>query len=139
VALSSDPGGQRADSWLGRVYREVDAAASRADRAEPVARRALLGGVIASATLLLAGLILAFVQHEPRPDHPPNILEMFRGLGGCRGVCLVYLGLLTLAATPILRVGVMISIYARRREWFMAAVSVTVLALLAIGLILGTG
>jgi uncharacterized membrane protein len=126
-------------AWLDKIYREVDAAASHADHAESPARRALLTGVFASAGILMVGLLLTFLQREPRPNEPPDILEMLRGLLVLRGVPLVYAGLLLLAATPILRVGVMVGVYCRRREWFMLAVSVTVLGLLAIGILLGTG
>jgi len=125
--------------WLDKVYAEVDARASRHDRAEPVARRALLTGVYVSAAILSAGLLIMFLQAETRPNDPPSIAQMFRGAGRLRGVCLVYLGLLLLAATPILRVIAMVGVYVRRREWFMVVVSAVVLALLTVGLVLGTG
>jgi uncharacterized membrane protein len=126
-------------AWLDNVYREVDAAASRADRAESAARRALLTGVFLAAGVLLLGLVLAFAQQDPRPNEPPAIAEMLRGLARPRGVAWIYAGLLLLAATPILRVIVMIGVYYRRREWFMFTVSLVVLGLLLVGLLLGTG
>ena len=64
---------------------------------------------------------------------------MLRGLPHLQSVALIYAGLLLLAATPILRVGVMIGVYFRRREWFMLAVSLIVLAFIAVGVMLGTG
>lgn len=125
--------------WLERVYREVDAAASRDDHAEGPARRALLTGVLTSAGVLLIGLALAFLRQDPRPNEPPALLEMLRGLSRLQSVSLIYAGLLLLAATPILRVVVMIGVYGRRREWFMLAVSLTVFVFIAIGVLLGTG
>jgi uncharacterized membrane protein len=125
--------------WLDRIYREVDAEASRADRAEAPARGALLAGVFASAAILVAGLLIAYLRQEQRPNEPPDLAHMLRGLGGLSGVSIVYAGLLMLAATPVLRVGVMIGVYACRREWFMAIVSATVLGLLAVGILLGAG
>lgn len=125
--------------WLERIYREVDAKAGRNDHAEGPARRALLTGIWASALLLIAGLLLALVRRETRPEAPPSVADLAAGLVQLRGVCLVYAGLLALAATPVLRVAVMIGVYARRREWFMVTVSAIVLALLATSLILGTG
>lgn len=126
-------------AWLDKVYREVDASAGRNDRAEGPARRALLTGIWISALLLIAGLLLALVRRETRPEAPPSVADLAMGLVQLRGVCLVYAGLLALAATPVLRVAVMIGVYVRRREWFMVTVSAIVLALLATGLILGTG
>lgn len=126
-------------AWMQRVYREVDASAGRLDRAEGPARRALLIGIWISASLLVTGLALTFLRDEIRPQGPPTLSEMARGVMQLHGICLAYAGLLALAATPILRVVVMIGVYARRREWFMLAVSAIVLGLLTTGLLLGTG
>ena len=126
-------------SPLNRIYREVDAAASRSDRAEGPARAALLSGVILSGVLLVCGCLLVLLRREPRPDVPPAAASMLRGLFTLQGVSWLYLGLLVLAATPILRVGIMLGVYLHRREWFMVGVSLTVLLLLVVGLILGTG
>ena len=126
-------------SFLERVYRQVGAQAGKADEAEQPARRALLTGVFVSASLLAVGLILVWVRHEPRPNEPPAISEVIRGVIRGRGTCLLYGGLLLLAATPILRVIVMTRIYLRRRELFMAIVSAIVLGLLALGVLIGSG
>ena len=125
--------------WMDKVYREVDAEASRSDRAEAPARGALLTGVFLSGAILMLGLLITFLQHEPRPNDPPNLREMIRGIAAFRGVTLIYLGLIVLAATPILRVTVMIGVYLRRREWFMLIVSLIVLGLLTVGVVVGTG
>ena len=122
-----------------RVYSEVGAEAGREDHAESPARRALLVGVFSSAFLLAVGLLVILLRGEPRPNEPPDIPGMIRGLLGLRGVSLVYLGLLVLSATPILRVGVMIGVYARRRERFMLVVSLAVLMLLGVGILVGAG
>jgi uncharacterized membrane protein len=122
-----------------RIYREVDDGASHGDHAEIPARRALLTGVFLSAACLAAGLLLVFLRHEPRPDEAPKVDQMLRDLGSLRGVSLVYWGLLALAFTPMLRVLVMVGVYARHREWFMLAVSLIVLSLLAISVAVGTG
>jgi uncharacterized membrane protein len=121
------------------VYREVGASASKEDRAEQPARRALLTGVFLSAGLLALGLLLVWLRHEPRPNEPPALSAVIRGAVQGRGTCLLYGGLLLLAATPILRVIVMIGVYVRRRELFMMIVSVIVLGLLACGVLLGSG
>ena len=118
---------------LRKAYREVDAAASRGDHAEAPARSALLTGVFLSAALLV------LVRREVRPDLPPPAKEMLRGLMLLRGSSLLYLGLLALAATPILRVVVMTGVYYRRRERFMLAVSLIVLFLLGLSVYLGAG
>ena len=126
-------------NWLQRAYREVDADASRTDHAEPSARAALLTGVLLSGSILLAGLVSTMLGGDARPDHPPHTGEIWRGVLRLRGSSLLYLGLLILAATPVLRVLVMAGVYLRRRERFMLTVSLIVLGLLAASMILGTG
>lgn len=126
-------------SFLELLYREVDARASKGDQAEVPARRALLSGVFLSAALLAVGLLIVWLRHEARPNEPPPVTGVVRGILQGRGTCLLYAGLLCLAATPILRVLVMIGVYLRRRELFMAVVSAIVLGLLAIGLLMGSG
>jgi len=121
------------------MYDEVDARASRADHAEKPARSALLGGVLFSAALLAAGLLVTLLGRESRPNDPPGFVELVRGIAVFRGVSFLYLGLLILTATPILRVVVMLGVYVRRRERFMSTVSLIVLLLLGLGLLLGTG
>jgi uncharacterized membrane protein len=126
-------------SFLRRIYSEVDAKASREDHAEHSARAALLVGVLGSGILLAAGLVVTYLTKEARPNEPPTLVELFRGIIAMRGVSLLYLGLLILAATPILRVMVMVSVYLRRGERYMLAVSLIVLGLLILGLLMGTG
>lgn len=126
-------------SFLDLMYREVDAAASKRDHAEKPARRALLSGVFLSAALLAAGLLVVWIRHEARANEPPALPDVARGALQGRGTCLLYAGLLCLAATPILRVVVMVGVYLRRRELFMAVVSIIVLGLLAVGVLMGSG
>jgi uncharacterized membrane protein len=128
-----------ARDFLGRIYREVDAHASKEDHAEQPARRALLAGVFSSAAMLAGGLLVVWLRHESRPNEPPALSEVIHGIGQGRGTCLLYAGLLLLAATPILRVMVMTGVYVRRRELFMAIVSAIVLGLLAFGVLMGSG
>ena len=126
-------------TYLDKVYLEVDARASKADQAEGAARRALLTGVFLSAILLVVGLLIVWLGHEERPNEPPVLASLLWGVAQGRGTCLLYAGLLILAATPILRVLTMVGVYLRRRELFMAVVSAIVLGLLAVGVLLGAG
>ncbi len=140
--MSRPPGRSRRPpgrSPLERIYGEVDARASREDHAEGAARAALVTGVSIGGALLVAGLILTLVRAEPRPNVPPGFSETFRGALRGNGVALLYLGLLAIAATPVVRVLVMAAVYLRRAETFMLIVSLIVLALLGLSLLLGTG
>lgn len=125
--------------FLDLLYRQVDAQASKGDHAERPARRALLTGVFLSAGLLAVGLSLVWLRHEPRPNEPPAVSAVVQGVARGHGTSMLYAGLLLLAATPILRVIVMLGIYLRRRELFMVVVSAIVLGLLAVGVLVGSG
>ena len=125
-------------SWR-RIYAEVDAKASRSDRAEPMARAALLAGMILSICLLVPGLVIAYLGHESDLNQPPTLKAMLRGITQFHGVSLLYLGLLALAFTPFLRVCMMLGVYIRRREWLMVLISSIVLFFLILGFVLGTG
>jgi uncharacterized membrane protein len=126
-------------SFLDLMYREVGARAGKQDHAEQPARRALLTGVSASAVMLAIGLLIVWFRHETRPNEPPAFSNVVSGVARGRGTCVLYAGLLLLAATPILRVLVMLGVYARRRETFMIVVSAVVLGLLAVGVLMGSG
>ena len=79
--------------------------------------RVLAGGTHTSTLLLAAGLTL--ILFEPR-----------RGPG-----LLLHAGLVLLMATPVLRVGVAVVAFVRRREWWFVLFTVLVLALIASGFI----
>lgn len=124
---------------LDLVNRQVDAQAGRSDRAEAPARAALLTGVFASAVFLATGLAATLLRGEPRPDRPPAGRELISGCLHLQGIPWLYVGLLILAATPVLRVAVMAWVYLRRRERFMLLISLIVLCLLGVSIWLGTG
>jgi uncharacterized membrane protein len=80
------------------------------ERLERLLGRVLVAGLILSATVLAVGLVVEL-------------------LGG-NAHRLLQLGLIVLMATPILRVGVSFVEYLRMRDWFFAATTAAVLAVL---------
>jgi uncharacterized membrane protein len=77
--------------------------------------RLLVAGVFASAAFLVAGLLL-----------------WLRDSTGSAAAWLLNAGLVTLMATPILRVVVSVTEYVRLRQWFFVAVTIAVLAELTV-------
>jgi uncharacterized membrane protein len=98
----------------------------------------LLSGVAASAVLACLGLLLVFVQQEPRPETPPPGLGtlLLAAMHG-RGVAILDLALLLLMATPLLRVAVLALGWARSGDRRFTGVALIVLGLLALSLLLG--
>lgn len=82
-------------------------------------RRILRAGIWASGSLLVAGLLMTLA-----------------GAGAGRGA--LRLGLLVLMCTPLVRVAALAAGYARHRDWPFFWASAGVLALLGVGLLLGT-
>lgn|SRR5487761_1809623 len=101
--------------------------------------RILLGGLVVSAALLLAGMVIMLVRggQEASPHTP--LASLLRDAARLNGPALTTLGLLVLMITPILRVVVLLIGWAVRRDWVFAAISLVVLALLMISLLLGVG
>jgi uncharacterized membrane protein len=86
-------------------------------RLEALLGKVLVGGVIVSSVLLGLGLLLWLLGHDGTWGH--------RILGT---------GLITLMATPVVRVVVSAVEYTRRRDWFFALTSLAVLGVLGLTL-----
>lgn len=97
----------------------------------------LLTGVSVSAILLVAGLSIVLVRGTPRPEVAPPLSEILRQALMANGVDLIYLGLLLLMITPVVRVMMLIYGYARVGWWRFALISLLVLLLLGVGFALG--
>jgi uncharacterized membrane protein len=103
-------------------------------------RWTLLSGVALSGVLLVLGLLLAFMRHEPRPEGPPlglGVLIRSALLGN--GLSITNLALLVLMITPLLRVSVLAAGWALAGQPRFALVALVVLCLLGLGVVLGVG
>ena len=89
------------------------------DRFEGHLGRLLLVGVICSATLLFAGLLLWVTNLNP---------AVATGL--------LNAGLIVLMATPVIRVIVSVVEYARIRDWFFVLTTLAVLGVLLVSLVI---
>jgi uncharacterized membrane protein len=95
---------------------------SSLERLEEQLGRLLLIGVVASATLLAAGLGF-FLAHR----------------GGAAADRLLLAGLVCLMATPLLRVVVSVVEYVRMRQWLFVLTTLVVLCELAVTLVYALG
>jgi len=101
------------------------------------ASRALAVGIRVSGALLAAGLILHAVRPASLPAGPPDWSLVLRSACAGHGEALTFLGIVTLIATPYLRVLLVAAAFARGRQWRMLAVSLAVLGMLCAGILLG--
>ena len=100
-------------------------------------RYLLTTSVLASASLLALGLLIALVRNTPRPLTVPSLAEIVRPECIGNGLGLLYLGLLMLMITPVLEVAGLVYAYARIGRWRFVLISLLVLSLLGASLVLG--
>jgi uncharacterized membrane protein len=104
----------------------------------------LRAGVVLSCAIMLAGGILYILRHGGERESyavfhgEPASLESVGGIlrevraGSARGI--IQLSVLTMIATPVMRVAFAVYGFARQRHWLFTGISLVVLGLLAIGL-----
>ncbi len=108
-------------------------------------QRTLIVGLVVSAVLLIAGAVLVFVRQEGAQKAEAQkagafqlVATLSRAAHG-DGTAVMTIGLLILMLTPIARVIVLGVDWLLEGERLFAAVAATVLTLLAISVVLGTG
>lgn len=100
----------------------------------------LQSGLVASGLLLIAGLLLAMVTDEPRPEAvPPALRSLLRRAARADGVAMLYLGLVFLMLTPVARVVVLGTGWLLDGQRRFALVALCVLVLLGLSVALGVG
>lgn len=99
--------------------------------------RVLLGGVMVSAALLIAGLTITLATGRESISRHDSLYTVINAAARFDGPSLTVLGLLALMVTPILRVVVLAIGWSLARDWRFAAVALVVLATLAASMTLG--
>jgi uncharacterized membrane protein len=104
----------------------------------------LRAGVILACSIMLAGGVVYIFRHGGERESyavfhgEPATLESIRGIwhevraGSARGI--IQLSVLTMIATPVMRVAFAVYGFTRQKQWIFTGISLTVLALLAFGL-----
>lgn len=114
-------------------------------RTEIIVSNVLRGGVILSALVLLAGVLLFFALGDEKayasisggPSYPHGIAEVFAGLGRLDPVSIMALGLMLMIITPVTRVAVSIYAFAKEGDWRYVLVTGIVLLVLIGSFLLG--
>jgi uncharacterized membrane protein len=100
----------------------------------------LVTGLVLSGGLLILGLVVALLSGQPRLHGPPPPLrDVLRAAAAGEGDALLQVGLLVLVATPVVRVAVLALGWGLSGDRRFMAVSLVVLALLAVSFFLGVG
>ncbi|NLO27314.1 MAG: DUF1634 domain-containing protein [Actinobacteria bacterium] len=97
----------------------------------------LLAGLSLAIVLMLVGAGLAATRLAGGMEHAGSISDLPRALAALEPAGFVDLGLLVLLATPVARVLALLVGFATRRAWLFSAVSLVVLAVLALSVVIG--
>jgi uncharacterized membrane protein len=127
-------------------------------KSDPAARRMelvisylLRAGVIASAVIIVFGVVVMFARHpvyltspteldrlvSPGAAFPHALADLWAMLSEFHGRAIMTLGLLVLIATPVLRVAASVVLFAIQRDWTYTLITAIVLTLLLLSLTLG--
>jgi uncharacterized membrane protein len=96
-------------------------------------------GLVISSVLMVAGLVLDVWLHRQVPTAVPSISDAIGRVLVGRPSGLLALGLLTLIATPIVRVLGAVAAFAHARDWRYAGISLIVLIIVITSVLLGRG
>jgi uncharacterized membrane protein len=99
-------------------------------RLELAVGKLLQAGVLAAAFLMLAGGIYYLALHG---GQMPNY-GTFHGVAPLGGETVLWIGVMVMIATPVLRVAFAVVAFALERDWLYTGVSLVVLGLLAYAL-----
>ena len=108
-------------------------------------------GVVTSLILVSIGLVVMFLQHpqalvssdqlqlltSPHAEFPHTIADVFHGMSTWQGEAIIAVGLLTLIATPVMRVAVAIVAFIFQGDRIFTAITTVVLFLLLLSFFLG--
>lgn len=102
--------------------------------------RSLRFGVLLSAGVILAGLILFLVNGESgyAGDYYPTALkDIFAGALSLKPSAIMLTGLVLLICTPIMRVGISALVFLKEKDWLYVGISSIVFLILISGFFFG--
>lgn len=106
-------------------------------RLEIVLHHMLVAGVYISSALMLLGLVLSVVQLGGVPDRLPEIRAVLPLALALEPAGLLALGLITLIATPILRVAGSVIGFLYEHDWLYAFITFIVFLIVMASILLG--
>ena len=112
----------------------------RAQRAEAMIIKTLRVGVMASAALILFGLLRFLLSGDsgyPGETYPTTVAAIISGALELRSFAVISAGLVLLITTPILRVAASIGAFCLERDWLYAGISSFVFLTLLASFIFG--
>ncbi|ACL76001.1 DUF1634 domain-containing protein [Ruminiclostridium cellulolyticum] len=113
---------------------------SKIESSEIFISKILRIGVIASAIVIAAGLILLFITGKsgyPGSSFPTSLGDILTGLVVLKPYAIILTGLLILIITPVFRVGVSIFTFLKEKDYMYVIITTVVFVILIISFLLG--
>jgi uncharacterized membrane protein len=101
-------------------------------------QKLLVGGLALSVLLMLVGLLLALFEHQYIPTTLPVLNVVLSHVLALRPSGFLALGLLVLIATPVARVASSFVVFAHKRDWTFAGITLIVLCTVILSIVLGS-
>jgi uncharacterized membrane protein len=98
----------------------------------------LIYGLALSVVLILTGLVLSIIEHQPLPLKVPSLSGIIANLLAFKASGFLNMGLLVLIATPVIRVFTSFIAFLFERDWRFALFTLIVLVDVIIGVVLGS-
>lgn len=102
--------------------------------------RSLQIGVLLSAAVMLAGLVLFLITGNSGyagNHYPVNPIAVFQGVAGFKPYAIILTGLILLILTPVFRVGVSIFAFYKEKDYVFVKITSAVFIILIISFVLG--
>jgi uncharacterized membrane protein len=106
---------------------------------EAIIQKILVAGLIVSSALMLTGLGLDLLFHREAPTVVPDFRDILLRVVALRPSGFLALGLLTLIATPILRVLTALLAYIYERDWRYTLITLIVFLIVLSSILFGSG
>lgn len=107
---------------------------------EIIISRCLQVGVLLSAIIIFAGLMLFIVTGKsgyPGSTYPTSPLAVFAGAALLKPYAVILLGLFILILTPVFRVGVSTIAFLKEKDYLYVGITLIVFVILIISFLLG--
>lgn len=113
---------------------------SEAEEVEAIVSRVLRIGVLISAAVIVAGLILLLIAGNtgyPEGTYPVSPGAAVAGAAALKPAAVLQTGLMLLILTPVLRVAASLFIFLKERDYLYVVITLIVLVILAVSFLLG--
>ena len=107
------------------------------DAVERMVSRVLIAGITVSVVLMAIGLVLGVLAGEGIPSGVTALGDLVHGLVALDPGAYLSLGLITLIATPFVRVGGSIVAFARERDRRYVVITAIVFAVMCLSVVIG--